>query len=598
MSKKFPSILPVIPSRLGMISLGFCSLLAAAVVLPARADSAPVSRRLEGLGASGAFLAGVVANTRRDTTAAAEHFRDALQADPNNASLLDQSFISDLVDGNLADAFPTAERSIRRDRTNALAHVALGVRALKAREYRRARQSFERAGGASRNSDLTIALLRAWTYVGTGEVNTALESLDRFKETDLKGYRDFFAALMADVAKRPQEAERRFASAYQSESGTFRVVDAYGRFLARRGKHDEALAVFRAWKEKNPGQPFLDQAIARVEKRMTIPALAANPAEGAAEVFYGLGAVGSASRDPLTAIIYMQLARYLSADDEIIQLTLAEFFEQLQQHQRAAETYGRIPATSPLANRAAIGRAAALERLKKHEEAITVLRGLLAAHPDDVEAADTLGSIFRVDKRFSESIEVYDAVLKTIPKLEQKHWSLLFGRAIGYERTKQWPKAEADFKTALDLLPTHPRTPRERLERAHVMNYLAYSWVDMAMNVEKAFEMLREAVSLAPQDGAIVDSLGWAYYRLGKYDDAVRELERAVQLRGGDPTINDHLGDAYWKVGRKREARFKWAQTLELKPEPEDEVKIRQKLESGLNEPPAAAISAPKANGG
>jgi tetratricopeptide (TPR) repeat protein len=272
----------------------------------------------------------------------------------------------------------------------------------------------------------------------------------------------------------------------------------------------------------------------------------------------------------------------------------------LRQNQRAADTYAKIPPASPFGNRSAIGRAAALERLEKTDEAIEALRALLALHPEDIEAADTLGSILRIKKRWLESIEVYDAAIKATPRIEGKHWTLFFGRAIGHERSKQWAKAEPDFLKALELLPPRPRTNRERAERAQVLNYLAYSWVDMHMNIDRSFEMLREAVSLAPTDGAIVDSLGWAYYRLGRYDEAVKELERAVLLRAGDSTINDHLGDAYWRVGRRREAFYKWQQALGLNPEPEERAAIEKKLESGLEDVSAAAtpVPAPKPNGG
>jgi tetratricopeptide (TPR) repeat protein len=569
----------------------------AAAFLLLAAGCAAARERPSGLGASGTFLAGVVANAGRDTGAAAEYFREALKADPGNAGLLDQAFLSELVDGNLPEAFRLAERAIQRDKSNALAHVALGVRALKGRDYVRARRAFQRAGGDVREADLTIALLKAWAVVGTGDLPAALQMVDRFQDNELRGYRDFFGGLMAEIGRRPGEAEKRLAGAFKTESGIMRVTEAYARNLSRRNKIPEARETLRQWRERNPGQPFLGRELALLEKGEPLPPLVADVAQGAAEVFYGLGAVGSASRDPMTALIYMQLAHYLSPEDEVITMTLAEFFEQLRRNERAAALYERIPVSSPLANRAVIGRATALERLERTDEAIGILRRLVAAHPEDAEAIDTLGSILRIKKRWHESIEAYDAGLKAIRHYEYKHWTLFFGRAIGYERTKQWPKAEPDFLAALDLLPKRPRTARERAERAQVLNYLGYSWVDQHMNIEKSFEMLREAVTLTPTDGAIVDSLGWAFYRLGRFDEAVRELERAVQLKAGDPTINDHLGDAYWKLGRQREARFKWSQALGLDPEPEDREKIRKKLETGLDEGPAAAVT-PKPNGG
>lgn len=581
------------------ITASACRPMAAGLLLMVAGLNASIAapERAEGIGASGLFLAGIVANSARDIGAAADYFREAFQADPRNAALVDQSFLADLVDGNLPEAFKTAEKAVRRDKSNALAHVALGVRAMKANQFASARKYFERAGGTARNADLTIALLRAWALLGAGDHTSAIASVDRFKSPELAGYRDFFGGLMADLAKKPDEAEKRLASAYKTEGGTLRVVEAYGRLLSRIGKLEQARTIFEEWRGRNPGQPYLDRQIAALQRGESLPSLVQSASDGAAEVFYGLGAVGAAARDPFTAIIYIQLAHYLTPQDDVITMTLAEFFEQLRQNERVAEVFASIPPDSPFANRAAIGRAAALERMEKSDEAIGVLRALLAKSPGDIEAADTLGTILRLKKRWGESVSVYDAALAATPRLEQKHWVLLFGRAIGQERMKLWPKAEADFLAALDLLPLKPRTPREKAERAQVMNYLAYSWVDMHMNIEKSFDMLREAVALTPEDGAIVDSLGWAYYRLGKYDEAVRELERAILLRAGDATINDHLGDAYWRVGRQREARFKWSQALGLNPEPEDKVKIENKLANGLEAGNAAAIP-PKPNGG
>ena len=122
-----------------------------------------------------------------------------------------------------------------------------------------------------------------------------------------------------------------------------------------------------------------------------------------------------------------------------------------------------------------------------------------------------------------------------------------------------------------------------------MLNYLGYSWIDQGINLDEGMRMIRRAVEQRPDDGYIVDSLGWAYYRIGNYDEAVKQLERAVELKPEDPTINDHLGDAYWKIGRTLEANFQWSHARDLKPEPEDLVKIEQKLATGLPEETSAA---------
>ena len=112
-----------------------------------------------------------------------------------------------------------------------------------------------------------------------------------------------------------------------------------------------------------------------------------------------------------------------------------------------------------------------------------------------------------------------------------------------------------------------------------MLNYLGYSWIDQGVNLDEGMRMIRRAVEQRPDDGYIVDSLGWAYYRIHNYEEAVKHLERAVELKPEDPTINDHLGDAYWKVGRTLEATFQWAHARDLKPEPDDLKKIVEKLQ-------------------
>ena len=199
-------------------------------------------------------------------------------------------------------------------------------------------------------------------------------------------------------------------------------------------------------------------------------------------------------------------------------------------------------------------------------------------------------AIFSARARNSrESIASYTKATEVSGKPEKSLWSLYYYRGISYERDKQWPLAEADFKKSLQLYPEQPL----------VLNYLGYSWVDRGEHLEEALGMLRRATELRPNDGYIVDSLGWAHFKLGRYDEAVIELERAIDLKASDPVINDHLGDAYWKIGRKLEAKFQWNHARDLKPEPDDLKRILVKIDRGMDEDkPAEATAEPSKNGG
>jgi tetratricopeptide (TPR) repeat protein len=180
-------------------------------------------------------------------------------------------------------------------------------------------------------------------------------------------------------------------------------------------------------------------------------------------------------------------------------------------------------------------------------------------------------------EEYRQAIPAYDRAIRQIPAGDQRLVELYFARGICQQSLENWDEAEADFQRALAIDP----------ERADVLNFLGYSWVDQSVNLEEALVLLEKARSLRPLDGFIADSVGWAYYKLGRYREAADVLEQAVQLAPGASEINDHLGDAYWMVGRKLDARFEWTHALNLDPEPEVRPVIERKLRVGLETGPA-----------
>jgi len=190
----------------------------------------------------------------------------------------------------------------------------------------------------------------------------------------------------------------------------------------------------------------------------------------------------------------------------------------------------------------------------------------------------------RERKKFAECAQTYTTGIDALPQEDKKSWVFYYFRGICYERSKQWPKSEADLKKALSMQPEQPL----------VLNYLGYSWIDQGINLDDGMAMIKKAVQQRPDDGYIVDSLGWAYYRIGNYEEAVKNLERAIELKPDDPTINDHLGDAYWRIGRSLEAQFQWAHARDLKPDPEELPKILAKIRDGLPDDSASSAAVDK----
>jgi tetratricopeptide (TPR) repeat protein len=561
--------------------------LAALPALAANPDPTEIVEPAESL--EGNFLSAYIAGAARDTAAATTFFREAIKADPRNQELMERAFVAFLADGAMPEAFRAAEKLVASEPSNGLAQFALGVRSLKARQYKAAIASLAK-GGRGRQADVTATLLTAWAYAGAGDGKRALETVDRLKsERAFNQFRDYHAGLIADLTGNSAEAERRLKAAYEAGRTTLQAVDAYGRFLAKRGRKDEAVAVYADFEKVLPRHPIVRLALDNLAAGKPLVPSIRTAQDGAAEVLYGLGVIGNSQGDELTAIIYLRLGLHLDPEHPLALVSLADTYERLKQYDRANEIFARIPKDSPVRASADIAIGSNLEQLNRGEEAVTHLEGLVKQRPDDVEVIMALGNVLRSRKRFAEAGDVYSKAVARIPTPDRGHWVLFFYRGTSYERSKQWEKAEADLKRALELVPdTQPGG------RAQVMNYLAYSWVDAGQNIDDAFKMLQKAVELAPRDGMIIDSLGWAYYRLGRYDDAVRELEKAVELKAGDPVINDHLGDAYYKVGRRLEARFQWNHAKDSNPEHDDLIKILKKIDNGLDESkPAAAENAP-----
>jgi len=575
----------------GLALLCFASA-GSASVRPSRAVATPFE---VGASPAGNYLAALSAASQRDTLAAATYFREVLRFDPRNPALIERAFIASIANGDMPQAMTLAERLVRIDPKNGLANLALGVRAIKTRQFASAR-TYLAKGGGFRQGEITSILLSAWAFAGAGEYGRALETTDKLTDRRLSLFRDYHAGLIADVGKRPQEAARRMKAAYDVENGTLRLVDAYARIESKQGRKDEALRAYRAFDEQLPRHPVIAQAMQQINAGKTLDSVVSNATEGAAEVLYGLASAGGGQGgDELAAIIYLRLALWLEPNHALAIISLGDAYERIKQDARAIDVFESMPANSPLRSSADLQIAFVLEKLDRKDEALEHLNAIVKDQPNDPDALIALANLQRSRKLYTEAAQSYSRALDTSAERGKSDWTIYYYRAVSYERSKQWPLAEADFRRALEAVPENPV----------VLNYLGYSWVDQGTNLDEAFRMLKRAVELRPRDGYIVDSLGWAYYRLGKYDDAVRELERAIELKPSDPVINDHLGDAYWKVGRRLEAQFQWNHARDLGPEPEEMPKILRKIEKGMDEDnaaptvtPAVGSDKPKTDGG
>ncbi len=527
----------------------------------------------------GAYLAGRHAQERRDYAAAAAWFEDALKSDPESPELITRTFLMEASEGRFDRARALAEKELRLDPTDAVGQLILLIDRVKAGD---------KAGALARAETLPAdglhrflgPLARAWTRMGMGDLagaDAALRQLERFN--GLAPLEFYQLGLLYDFAGDPDTAEDNFRKTLDASGQlNWRLTDAIANFYERHGRADKAVALYQRFIRENAGSELAESVLARKPTESPAP-LVRTTEGGLAEALFDLASVVNQPETIDLALLYARSALELRPDMPLAELLLADVLSAQNKPEASLAVLAEIPPSSPYSWSARLRIAANLEMLNRTDEAITQLKEMSAEAPRRAGAAMQLGDLLRVKKRFTEAVEAYDEALRRLSAAGiPERWSLFYSRGIALERSGQWKPSEADLLHALELKPDQPL----------VLNYLGYSWIDRGENLDRGLKMIEKAVELRPEDGYIVDSLGWAHYRLGDYSSAVQYLEKAIELVPEDPTINDHLGDAYWQSGRATEARFQWRRALQFGPEANEIKPIEAKLDSGLVPPSRA----------
>ncbi|MGI8724230.1 MAG: tetratricopeptide repeat protein [Methyloceanibacter sp.] len=520
----------------------------------------------------GNYLSGRVARGDHDTTAAADFYSAALAGDPANEIIMEQTFLLQAAAADWGRATDLAEQLIKVEPSHRIARFLLGAEAFKKGDYKKADEHFA-AARQGPIADLTSTLARAWVQAADNNYDGAMTTLDTLSEADwAQFYQRYHRALIADVAGKRDVAQQAFSEAFKKNPGTLRVAEAYTRHAMVSGNRKLARQILKAHMAEASGHPISQALQAEIESGKVPPLLITSPAQGLAEVFYGIGDALAGEGGLDMGITFLQFALYVEPDFPLAHVALAEAYDGARRYDLELAAFDNIKEDSPLWVSVQIQKAFALNAMERVDDAKAKLDELIAKYPKDIRPLDALGNILRSHERYEEARDYYARAIALLGAPTPDNWSLYYSRGVCNERLKDWPKAEVDFKQALALAP----------DESLVLNYLGYSWVDQGRNLKTALDYIRKAVKLKPDDGYYVDSLGWAYFRLGNLEGAVEQLERAVELKPDDPVINDHLGDAYWRVGRKLEAKYQWEQALTLKPENEQVTTLKQKIADGL----------------
>jgi tetratricopeptide (TPR) repeat protein len=558
-----------------LVAAALCGHIAAAAAAP---ETPPQTEETSGL--AGALLAARHARVTADTATATEYYDKALRLDPGNTALLQRSYSTAAAAGRIDAAIAAAQRYYDSEQEPLpLAGLLLATGHFAKKEYAQAWPYIERIKDDS-YLGFALPMIRAWTKAARDASDADAVLAELAPMQSIRELGDLFtimSGLLNEYLGRREDALIHYdvlaGRVERQPLATVRLIVAGYHRLGKSGKVKPLLAKYAAGRG-GFGLYGVYDALANPElfrKKLT-------PQDGLAEAYFAISQIlsqGGANNAGFgdVAVSFGQMALYLNPDLPMGRWILGSTLSARLRYDEAIGVLTQVRKTDPAYLAAQLQVVDSLAALGQRGDALARLQALAREYPTLADIQIAMGDLLRRDQKFADAVVAYDKAEQLLPgKDERELWSFYYGRGIALERTKQWARAEADFKRALQLNPDQP----------DVLNYLGYSWIDRGENIKEARRLIELAYSKAPENGFIVDSLGWVMYLEGDYAGAVTFLEKAVELEPSDPTLNDHLGDAYWKVGRRTEARFQWQRALSLKPEDKQRTELLTKLERGL----------------
>ena len=547
------------------------ALLSACAGGPALRGPATSEAAVDGSSTYGLYLAGQAALDDGKPGRAADYLAEASARTPDSDLLRERAFAAALLAGDV-DKAATLAPSTSQPAAYALGRITQATVALADGKGRAAFALLKTS--ATGEHWAAAALLRPWAALAAGDDATALEQPDLSDDRAVEVFAELNRARVLERLGRTADADAAF-SAIQARGGVFAL--AYGGFLERHGRRADAIALYDKGLAKDPTDPAYVAARKRAAAK-DAPPTQPTIRQAAAQALIGPAALLLAQKQPEAGLAYLRLCLRLDPDLGEGWVLAGDALEGEHDLPGARAAYAHVPVSSP-EYATAQGRVALdLQEEGDQAAAITQAEAAVTARPDDPHALLVLAELYRDDDRYADSVRILDRLIAQAAPATLLDWRLHYLRGAAYEREGDWPQAEADLKTALSEQPNDPE----------ILNYLGFAWVDRGERLPEALKLVEKANALSPDSGAIVDSLGWAHYRLGDYQGAVKDLERAASLDPADPEVNGHLGDAYWRTGRRLEARYQWSRVLSLDPDATARAATQAKLANGL--PPLASL--------
>ena len=443
------------------------------------------------------------------------------------------------------------------------ADLLLGLNYFIKEDYVNAEKHFERLNKISQYSlffdDFTSNVLIAWSKASQGNKEASFKFIEKVPKSyrHLKNTQNIFLQCYFDDAQTTKSFEKLI---HDKDYNFSRYNFFLANYLLFNNKTIEAKKIIKNSRKKYNSNLlikqtesfFLNHEYEKVKNFFNCK----NPKDSLGEFFYVIANLHSSENDYQLSNFYMKISLFLNNKFLMNKALLAENYYYQKKNGLSKNIYQSLKSIGQAYSWYASKRIAAiLLDVKGKEYSISSLEDEfnLLSNPN-FEDYYELANFYKDNEYYEKSIKYYSLALRKIKKDHFLVPKILDRRGTSFERIDDWENAEKDLIESLRILPN----------QAHVLNYLAYTWIDKGINVDEGLEMLKKAASLRENDGYIIDSLGWAYYVKKDYAKAEPFLQRAVELLPLDPIINDHYADTLWMLDKNIQARYFWNYILKL----------------------------------
>ncbi len=440
------------------------------------------------------------------------------------------------------------------------ADLILGLDSFIKKDYKKSKKHFERLNRISKYNlffdDFIGNVLLAWNESVNGNKKDSFLFLDKTPNAYQHLIRTQKSLLKCFFDS--QDTKKFFEKLVQNKEYNFSRYNFFlANYLLSKNKSEEAKQVIISARKKHNSNILLQETEFFLENNKAISFFnCKDPKDSIAEFFYVLANLFSSEQEYQLSNFYIKISQLLNKNFLTNNALLAENFYYQKKYKLSNNIYKSLKSIGPTYSWYAtksISKILLKEKGKEYSISYLEKEFELIKDPSFMHYYE-LANFYKDNMYYEDSIKYYSLALNKINNDHLLIPKILDRRGTSYERSGDWENAEKDLIKSLEILPN----------QAHVLNYLAYSWIDQGINIDKGLEMLKKANEIRSEDGYIIDSLGWAYYAKKNYIEAEKFLQKAVQLLPFDPIINDHYADTLWMLNKNIQARYIWKNILEL----------------------------------